>query len=353
MHVALIANTAWLEEELGMFRSLVVGLINEQVRVAQVVPATVGEQDLNPFGDWVAWNDSPWSWMRRWHLSRQAESLDEIGVDLIHALDGRLWDGALGLASRLNRPALLTCTSALDVPHVEKMAARLDASRLAITACTDPLGERIREHVGQTVAVRVIRPGVHVPAKSPTTAREDGVLCGVISGTGRYDADYASLFEALRRVIADDPNVQFFLDSLGSDRHSLWQAAQRSGLLPNVSLVPRRIGHRELLLGANVLIHPQSLHRARGLTLQAMAFGVPVLARADPWLDYLVDDQTAWLVEASDPQSWYDLLRRVIENPAATTRLGAQEQQWMRERHLASQHVQRTHELYRIVSENR
>jgi len=349
MHVALITNTAWLEEEIGMFRYLVVGLIDEQVRVAQVVPATVDEQDLNPFGDWITWHDSRWSWMRRWRLTRHAESLSKLGVDLIHALDGRLWEGSLQLASRLNLPVVLTSTSAVDIPLVDKIVARLDTSRLAIAARTNPLGKRIQEQVGQTVAVRVIRPGIHVPAQAPA-ADKDGVLCGIISGTGRYDADYASLFEALHRVIADDPNAQFFLDSGGSDQHSLWQAAQHSGLLANVSLVPRQIGHRELLLGADVLIHPQALNRTRGLTLQAMALGMPVLARTDPWLDYLVEDQTAWLVEASEPASWYDLLRRVIENPVATIRLGTRARQWVRERHMTSQQVNRTLELYRIVS---
>ncbi len=333
-----------------MFRYLVVGLIDEQVRVAQVVPGSVGEQDLNPFGDQIAWKDSRWSRVRRWRLPRLVDSMAEIGVDLIHALDGRLWDGAVRLAQRLNRPVVLSSASALDVKQVGRIVSRLEPSKVAFAACTQPLGEDIRRLTPEAVTVRVVRPGVHVPDDAPQSARRDGVLCGVISATSRYDADYESLFEALRRVIEDDPSAQFFLDSLGHERHSLWQAARGYGLLANLSLVPRRIGHRELLMGADMLIHPQTLGRARGLTLQAMAYGMPVLARTDQWLDYLVHDQTAWLIESPDPQSWYDLIRRVAHDSAATRRLGEQARQWVRQRHLAANQVAGTLELYRIVS---
>ena len=38
MHAALLANSAWLGEEAHTLRQLVVGLVDEQVRVTRVVP---------------------------------------------------------------------------------------------------------------------------------------------------------------------------------------------------------------------------------------------------------------------------------------------------------------------------
>jgi len=349
MHVALLANTAWMEEEMAIFRHLVVGLIDEQVRVAQVVPTGIAPENLSAFGDWVSWRDSRWSYMRRWCLSRRATRLNELGVDVVHALDGRLWEGALRLALKINAPAILTSGSALDVAVASRLAGKLRTQRVAIAASTQPLGEIIRQRVNGACMVKVVRAGVHIPDEASRRNGGDRTLSAVISGTGRFDLDYQALFEALRLVIKDEPSAQFFLDGLSSDQHPLWQAARRYGLLRNLSMVPRWLQRRELLLGADMLIHPQALHRARGLTLQAMAHGLPVLARADPWLDYLEHNRTAWVVDAPEANAWYDLIRRVVDRPEEGRRIGEQARQWIHERHRAAQQIAVTLELYREV----
>ena len=129
-----------------------------------------------------------------------------------------------------------------------------------------------------------------------------------------------------------------------------WQSVQRFGLLANMSVVPRQLGRRELLKAANVLIHPQSLHRCRGMTLQAMANGIPVLAREDPWLDYLVHDRTAWLLDTPSPASWHALLRRVAEQPEACRALARSAGAWVREHHPAPLQIGRVLDLYRRLT---
>ena len=94
MHVVLVVNTAWMEEELATLRCLTVGLIDENVRVSQLVPDGMASAESNPFGDLLTWRDSSWHYPRRRRLLRHAASLAETGVEVVHALDGRLWDGA-------------------------------------------------------------------------------------------------------------------------------------------------------------------------------------------------------------------------------------------------------------------
>ncbi|MCC7145225.1 MAG: glycosyltransferase family 4 protein [Phycisphaeraceae bacterium] len=350
MHVALLANTAWLDEELRMFRHLVVGLIDEQVRVAQVVPNLVPEHEITTFGDVVTWRDSRWPLLRSWRLTRVADELEKLGVDLIHALDGRLWGAAVRLSDRLNIPVILGATSVLDLTEADRLLRRKGRAPLAFVTTTAPLGQAIARKVhGRQTPVEVIAPGVYLPEN--VLRNEAGeVTCAVVSGNGEVDEDYEALFTAIRHVVDRHPDIHFFLDGQRSEQRSLWQLAQRNGLLEFVSLVPRRLGHREALLKSDVLIHPQPLGKSRSVILQAMAHGLPVLARSDPWVDYLVEDQTAWLAESADSRRWIELLERLIQHPPDARALGLRSRQWVKDKHVPSRQVAATLQMYRRVT---
>ncbi len=354
MHVALLANTAWLDEELANYQHLVVGLLDEQVRVTPVVPETFAESSVLEAVQPITWRDSAWAWSRRLALTRLADRLAKGKVELIHALDGRLWDGAVRLARRLELPVVLRVGSALDlraVPAALRLAGDLP---LAFTAATQPLADAVLPMLPINPQgherLTLVPPGVYVASQSELPAVEDQTLCIVISGSGAVDPAYQAVLAALRQIIGEHSQVQLFFDSQGKDEHALWQAARGHGLLAHMSLVPRRLGHRELLLHADVLIHPQALGRARSLLLQAMARGLPVLARRDPWVDYLIDEQTCWLVDRDEPADWLELVRRVVQEPKRARVLGHAARQWVREHHGASRQVTTTADLYRQLA---
>ncbi len=364
MHVALIANTAWLDEELAVFRHLVVGLLDEQVRVAQVVPTGLSEEESIAFGERITWTDSSWNYLRRRRIRMLADALEELGVNLVHALDGRMWEGALDLAQALNVAAVFTANSAMDVTQARRLARQLDPSRTAFAAGTQPLAQAIEREVAETqVLVEYIPPGVIVPdggmdqrleqaaeQAAESSPSDTHPLCAVITGNGRYDDDYEALCAALASILKEHPQSQFFLDGMGDEQHQLWQAAQRHNLLANLSFVPRRLGHRELLLRADLLLQPQALGRTRSITLQAMAAGKPVIARNDPWLDYLIDDTTAWVIDDAAPEPWVAALRRAFEHPEQARQLGRSARQWIRHNRPVSRHVDHTRMLYHRVT---
>ncbi|MCC7407587.1 MAG: glycosyltransferase family 4 protein [Phycisphaeraceae bacterium] len=359
MHVALLTNTAWLDEELRMFRHLGVGLIDEQVRVAQVVPDLLGEHEINKFGDVVTWRDSRWPFLRRRRLLRVADELEKLGVDLVHALDGRLWRAAAELSLELDVPAVLQAFSVLDLKEVEHLRRRHMLGRVGFAATTEPLRKAIAERLTAEVPVRTAPLGVYVgeaPAEAPASAGgaqvegTKGDLCAIVSGTGEMDEDYAALLRAMAEVVRQHPGVQFFFDGQRSDQHGLWQAVRQHRLLENVSLVPRRLGHREMLLRGDVLIQPQALGKARSLTLAAMGQALPVIAKADPWVDYLVEGQTAWLVGEAAAPVWLERMLRAIERPGEARELGAKARRWVAERHTPSRQVAATLTLYRQMT---
>lgn len=349
MQVALLSNTAWLDEELAMFRYMVVGLMDENVRVVQVVPERLPIEESSPFGSRLTFKDSPWQFLRTYRLGKLGGELDELDVNLVHALDGRLWPAAVKLAAQLQCPAILTANSHLDIPLAQKLLKQHASMPIGVVASTQPLADAMAGSIQPQHVLRVIHPGVHVPKAAVAATSSPGSLCAVISGANEFDSEYEALFIGLAPIVTSFPQAQFFLDGQGHDQHLIWQAAQKLGLLANISLVPRRLGHRELLLGADVLIHPQPMGRSRGLTLQAMSRGIPILAHVDAWLDYLHDDQTAWLVGRPHPELWTSAIERVLRTPQDALALGQRARAWVGEHHIASDHVQQTINLYQTM----
>ncbi|MCX5659406.1 MAG: glycosyltransferase family 4 protein [Planctomycetota bacterium] len=351
MRVAMISNNAWLDEELATLQQLAGGLAEAGVQAVQVLPNDLDPDEAAGMGDCVGWADSAWSSLRSLRLRRLADRLEELDVDVVHALDGRLWTGALQLARRMDVPSVLTAGSRTDVALAERLRPAIERAKAVVIATTIPLGDALGKALGPDVPLHVIHPGVPAPENPPAPfSTGEGIFCAAVCGSGIYDADCQAFFEALPTIIEEFPQGQFFLDGQGRDQHPLWQAARKHKLLANVSMVPRRLGRRELLLRADLLIQPQPLGRSRGLVLQALARGVPVLACADPWLDYLVDDQSAWLVESPTPEGWQELLRRAAGDAPRARALGGRARHWVRPRHDLAGQVNLTARVYRQLT---
>ena len=349
MHVALIGDRRCLDDDLAQFHALVVGLLDEQVRVAQVLPEELALAEAGGFGEQVVFADSDWSLVRSYQLSRLAGTLAKLDLTLVHALSGRVWPGALRLAKRLEVPLVGTASASTDVDAAAAILRRSGNVRVAFTATTKPLADALSKRLGPKTLVQMIPPGVHLEPLSEAPAG-DRALGAAITGSGWLDDDYQTLLASLPEVIRKYPDAQFFLDGQHRDQHQLWQSARRLRLLANMNLVPTRPGHHKLLLGADVLIQPQALARSHGLTLQAMAQGVPVVARQDPWLDYLIPDETARVIDGHDSAAWTQRICDVIEKPEATHALTESARAWIGRKHVAARQVALTLALYRQVS---
>jgi hypothetical protein len=352
MHVALLANTSWLDEELALFRHMVVGLIDEQVRVAQIVPDALQLDELSPFGEQLTFTESRLTTLNRQRLRQLSPALGQMNTELIHVLDGALWWPGLVLARALDAAVLLQANAADDLRRVERLdrMQHLGGDHLAFAATTQPLADAMTSRVGERNPVYTLRPGVHVQQEPSSARTGDNPLAAVVSGNGQLDGYYQALLAGMARLIKERPQSQFFFDGQGSDQQKLWREAERLGLLANMSFVPRRLGHREMLLRADVVIQPQPLARSRSLTLQAMAHSLPVLAQDDPWLDYLIPDTTAWVVNEPTPRTLQSWLRRITDDPEAVQALGTQARQWVRENRLASDQIAKALEVYRQMT---
>jgi glycosyl transferase family 1 len=350
MHVALLTNRAWLDEELVSFQHMVVGLIGEQVRVAQVVPEDVSSEDLSAFGECVPWLETSVVLLNRYRVGQLNGVLEGLGVDLIHALDGRMWHGGLKLAEAMDVPIVLSANSMLDIPLSRKVLGRVDVSRVAVSGATEPITGAIREAAGSELLIRCIQTGVHQHDGGPPSLGEDETMCAIVSGNGVWDADYDALLEGIAEFVKRWPMSQFFFDGQGAGQHQLWKNASEMGLMGNLSLTPRRLGHREMLLRAHALIHPQALGRSRSLTLGAMARGLPVIAREDGYLDYLIDGETAVVLSEPGAEDWSAQLERLMTERRWIAELGRRAMSWMNQHRTTSNQINGVLDMYRRMA---
>jgi glycosyltransferase involved in cell wall biosynthesis len=349
MNVALLADTAWLDDELHSFQHLVVGLIDERVRVIQVMPDDVPIEASSVFAERVVWSESRWREVNRWRLGRLDDPLEKAEAHLLHALDSRLWRGAARLSEQMNVPVIFGASSADAVDAAERVVRDADPARVAFAASTEPIAQALRGKLDGAIVVETVPTGVHVAETTEGCSSEDA-LCVIVSGDGILDANYQALLNALVDVCDQHPGMQFFFDGQGSDQHQVWKAASRLGLLRNVSMIPRRLGQRDVLLRADVLIQPQPLGQSRSITLEAMAHGLAVIAHEDGWLDYLIDDQTAWLVRDTSAAAWGAAINRILADLPAARSLGQRARAWVREHRSVSVQLARTLDLYRRVT---
>lgn len=350
MHVALLADTGWLEEELPMFEHLVVGLIDEQVQLTQVLPAGTLDREASVFGQQVCWDNRGLHWQRRRSLIACHRILEQLGVELLHALDGRLWEAAAEIGRRNDLPVIYAAFDAADGPRAARLAARLDPTRAAFTAASAPLAELLQTALGERFTVGHLHSGVH---RQPDHRRQPAPgqpLTIAIAGTGTLDEPTTALLQAALDLTAANRDIHFFFDGQDSQQRQLWRHTRRLGLLSHATFVPRRLGHREWLPGADLLIHPQATGRVRGLTLEAMAHSVPILAHADPIVDHLIDGVTARLIHRADTSTWTAALGDLIHGTDARIQLADTARHWVLTHRLASDAVTATLHTYRAIT---
>lgn len=346
MHVALFADTAYLDAELLVLHHLLVGLVDEQVRTVRVLPRGAVTLESGLLGEELTWEESRWSWLNHRRIAALAPRLEALEVNLLHVLDGRLWPAATDLLRELPVPAIFSANAYEDLRFADRVARHLDPSRVAFAGATEPITAALRERIGGDYTFATLAPGALAENQARQRQPNDAV-CVAVSGDGRLDQDYQALLQAMAALLRDEPQMQFFFDGQSSSQHLIWQEASRLGLLGNISMLPQRLSHRELLLRADVLVHPQALGRCRGLTLEAMAHGLPVIAQDDPWLDYLIDETTAWVLNQPGPDEWQLHLMRVLTEPAACQQLGQRARAWVREHRGGSAQVAAALNLYR------
>ncbi len=318
----------------------------DNIQVTQILPQNIDQNDTSSFNKTITYADTKFSILRNYRITALYKQLNQDTPHLIHALDGRLWQGAINIAQKLEIPTILSANSHYDIGLAPKYQHLAQEKLAYFTASSGTLKNAIQKVLPLGIPVHHIAPSIYTPQKNTPKPDNDAPLCAVVAGNGIYDQQYEILFAALKTFTTQHPEAQFFLDGQGPNQDLLWKAAKRFKLLPNISFVARKIGHRELLLGADLIIQPQALGRTRSLILQAMAKSIPVIAKADSNIDIFHHNQNAIVISSEQPKDYVIALNQIIQDKKTIRQITLNARQYTKQNHAPSVQVQKLVELY-------
>lgn len=347
MKVALLADRPWLQHEATTYRHLVVGLIDEGVRVVPIVPEGVMTDALSLISERIDFRGSQHSLVRSYRLRRLAAQLRQAGCDLLHVIDESLAASGASLARATGLPMVAHAWSDRGVPAVARAAGHGNAT---VVAPTEGLARRARGVVGAKVSVEHIPAGVmrldNAPPPLADPSQSIAVAVFVPEQVGRA---LEQLLRGAVMVRKELPQLQLFVHSVGAMTHKHWQVASQLNALDIVSFTSPQSDARTLLVQADAIIQPEATGCVRTTLLSAMAAGRPVLAAADPVMDYLIDGQTARLVDGTTDSQWAEVLRSLAAESRPLRELGERAAAYVGEHHRVAASVLRTIEAYRAA----
>lgn len=354
MHVALIVDEERLVHEHTPLNRLSIGLIGEGLQLTRIVPDVLparvvdeGEQRV-ALAARLAAPMKVLPWVRRERAERLLEAMEKGPPDVLYALGTDAWALGLDLARAMDRPLVVDIWSAAQIRRAPR--GRRAAVVAGYIAPTRPMAEALRARVDPGL-VCLVPPGVASPPEPRAILPhpEKAIALAIIGG-GRDVPAYRALLGGLSRLVRQMPQIQAFLELAGPREHEIWRYAQQLELLENISAITDASQHRSLLTRCDILLMPERYGELRSIMLEAMVYGMPVVAADDPFLDMLVDGESAVIVSGAGPEEWARRLQGLLGDPEEAKALGLAARERTASLHRSSDHVARLMETFQRIA---
>jgi glycosyltransferase involved in cell wall biosynthesis len=168
----------------------------------------------------------------------------------------------------------------------------------------------------------------------------DSIGLAVMGGCEDLRA-YDAMLAGLASTVRDFPGAHVVVELCGPRSHDVWRLAQKYELLGSISGIDDAAQHRSLLTQCDVMLLPEQRGVLTSLMLEAMAGGMPVVAREDPFLDVVEDGESGVIVSSDDAQEWARAVHSLLANPERARRLGMEGRRLVGERHGSAQQISR------------
>jgi len=320
MHVLAILDSQRLQDEERMITRIFSGLKEHGCRSTLVIPSrlpdSLGHVHSDGLGaDTILTTSIPMSfWQRRRGRGGQELVIDE-SPDVIWALG----EATHQLASRISG----TCQvpAVFDIRSIQGARKAVDRDGTVGGWITPgpALAKIVSKRVGPEL-VECIRPGVE-PGAARIREPEHGPSIAIL-GAGEDTASMHALLSSLPGIIKQVPGMQICIEVAGPTREATWRELRSLELLEHVSTVPGAAGVHDLLAQCDIFIQPDRHAPARTIVLEAMKNESSIISARIPHLDWLVDGETAVLVNKPRRDAWTEAVLRLLQDPALQQRLG-------------------------------
>lgn len=400
LRVLLLPEKSFAVRERALLERLSVGLADEGARVFQGVPGIgldadeVRSERLGVFATAVPFADQGLPWTEslragvlvaaigkasgggpgsigasRWGGGGGGGGRSGQGLQIVHALGRSTWEVAWQTAARYRSSDAGAAALVVEVfnracvSDAASMAAKWshrshgpavwwNAADPALAAMLNIALAGVRG--GAALRVTSNAWGVHVPEDphseiDPTRTGTVVLWCGsgLLGGrSGGAARELGALLEGLRARTESPRGLLVLANQPTADRLGLWKLARSMDLASCVSVVPQLTERWDLTLEADALVIPSTDGEQHGFVLDAMAAGMPVIARADDVASHLVDHETAVLVREPTAGAWRTATSEVLDQPTRAVALGSAARNFIREKRLASAWVAGVMKLY-------
>ncbi len=237
-------------------------------------------------------------------------------TDDMTAVVVRIDDALEGVAGQLHRKHVETCLSAdAVVTNSLAVARRMAGLEQMPSVAVIPDGIRIRTNqfpsnanrLGIRAALSFAHPVLKIEPDQPLAVScvRMSVGCGL-----------SELVQSWPQVLARFPAARLWLMGDGPQAGAIWQQIIRLDLAHSVIMPGFFDELEDLLIAADMYVHPcQEIQSGEGL-LRAMAVGTPVIATADDWTaSFLNSGNNGLLVPAGDSACLADsMIRRLTDH---------------------------------------
>ncbi len=181
--------------------------------------------------------------------------------------------------------------------------------------------QRIIKIVNGVELPRVNPADVHRVRKELSLSEDDIFLLSV--GRLRYQKGHDILLKALPRVVEKFPHALLLIAGEGILRQELEAEAMRLGISERVKFLGVREDVPVLMSLADLFLFPSRFEGMPNALLEAMGYGLPVIATAVQGVDEMIrDGENGLIIPLDDPEQVSDAILRLLNNSEERQRLG-------------------------------
>jgi glycosyltransferase involved in cell wall biosynthesis len=352
--LCLVADEEIMDAMPTALRYLQVGLIDEHVAVALVMPEELRRSPSLTAGPTTLLTvpSGPWPIRRLVRrraaagLARRIEAMRGNGPVLVHALSESAAALAVELAAMCDVRMMITIRSRGNWLRSQEGQRALGRAE-CVLAPSPMLADHAAEGVIRGDRIRVVPWGVGVGTAPASFSRDDRDPTFMAAGRLEEDGEWDTLLRAFRRVLEHHSRSLLFIAGRGAAESNLRRLVASLGMTQSVTLTGRLVEVRSALDAADVFVVPGGRSAYREETLHAIGAGLAVIISDDAPYDGLDDGRQALHFAEGDEESMADCMLRVLEDPAAARRIAAAAQSYARAHHSAAKMVAAHAGVYR------